>query len=111
MLLEAVPGVKLVEMPHNRINSICCGGGGGGMWLDTYYKAKGHERLSERRVREAVATGADVLAISCPYEVSRFEDALKVLGCDDKMVVRDVGELLAEAMEPDEQQLEEQSAP
>jgi len=98
-LLKAIPGVKLVEMPHNRINSICCGGGGGGMWLDTYFKAKGRERLADRRVKEAVGTGADVLAISCPYEVSRFEDSLKVLGYDKKMVVRDVVELLAEAME------------
>ncbi|MDW8131534.1 MAG: (Fe-S)-binding protein [Bryobacterales bacterium] len=98
-LLRAIPGVKLVEMTHNRVNSICCGGGGGGMWLDTYYKAKGYERLSERRVKEAIATGADVLVVSCPYEISRFEDALKVLGYDQKMVVRDVTEMLAEAME------------
>jgi Fe-S oxidoreductase len=98
-LLQAIPGVKLVEMVHNRVNAICCGGGGGGMWLDTYFKAKGYERLSERRVKEAVATGADVLAISCSYEVSRFEDALKVLGYDKRIIVRDVTELLAEAME------------
>ncbi len=98
-LLQAIPGVKLVEMAHNRMNSICCGGGGGGMWLDTYYKAKGYERLADRRVKEAVATGADVLAVSCPYEVSRFEDSLKVLGYDKQMVVRDVTELLAEALE------------
>jgi len=98
-LLRAIPGVKLIEMVHNRVNAICCGGGGGGMWLDTYFKAKGYERLSERRVKEAVATGADVLAVSCPYEVSRFEDALKVLGYDKRMIVRDVTELLAEAME------------
>jgi Fe-S oxidoreductase len=98
-LLRAIPGIRLAEMAHNRVNAICCGGGGGGMWLDTYFKAKGYERLSERRVREAVATGADVLAISCPYEVSRFEDALKVLGYDNKMVVRDITELLAESME------------
>ena len=93
------PACRLVEMTHNRVNSICCGGGGGGMWLDTYYKSKGYERLSERRVKEAVATQADVLAVSCPYEVSRFEDALKVLGHDKRMVVRDVTELLAESME------------
>jgi len=99
MLLKAIPGIKLVEMTHNRINSICCGGGGGGMWLDTYYKAKGYERLSERRVKEAFTTGADVLAISCPYEISRFEDALKVLGYDKRMIVRDVVELLADALE------------
>jgi Fe-S oxidoreductase len=98
-LLKAIPGVKLVEMTHNRVNSICCGGGGGGMWLDTYYKSRGMERLSERRVKEAAATGADVLAVSCPYEVSRFEDALKVLGFDKQLRVRDVTELLAESME------------
>jgi Fe-S oxidoreductase len=98
-LLQAIPGVKLVEMTHNRINSMCCGGGGGGMWLDTYYKAKGYERLSERRIKEAIATGADVLAVSCPYEISRFEDALKGVGYAGKMMVKDVTELLAEALE------------
>jgi Fe-S oxidoreductase len=97
-LLEAIPGIRLEEMRHNRINSLCCGGGGGGMWLDTYYKAKGMDRLSDRRVKEAVATGADVLAVSCPYEISRFEDALKLAGYDKKMVVRDIVELLAESL-------------
>ena len=97
-ILEALPGVSLVEMTHNRDNTICCGGGGGGMWLDTFYKAKGHPRLSDRRVEEAAATGADVLAVSCPYEVPRFEDSVKVLGYDDRLVVRDVMELVAEAL-------------
>ena len=99
-LLVAIPGVRLVEMVHNRVNTICCGGGGGGMWLDAYYKTKGYERLAERRVQEALATGADVLAVSCPYEIPRFEDALKVLGAEKRMIVRDVVELLAEAMGP-----------
>jgi Fe-S oxidoreductase len=97
-LLRAIPGVKLVEMTHNRVNSICCGGGGGGMWLDTFFKSKNMERLSERRVKEALATGADTLAVSCPYEIFRFEDALKTLGSEKKMVVRDVTELLAESL-------------
>jgi Fe-S oxidoreductase len=97
-ILEALPGVSIVEMTHNRDNTICCGGGGGGMWLDAFYKAKGHARLSDRRVEEALATGADVLAVSCPYEVPRFEDSLKVLGGDERMVVRDVMELAAESM-------------
>lgn len=97
-LLMAIPGIKLVEMVHHRGNSICCGGGGGGMWLDTFFKSKGMERLSERRIKEAIATGAEVLAVSCPYEIFRFEDALKTLGYDKKMVVRDVVELLAESL-------------
>ncbi len=98
LLLQQIPGIKLVEMTHNRVNTMCCGGGGGGMWLDTYYKSKGYDRLSDRRVAEALRTGADVLAVACPYEVSRFEDALKVAGGDKRMVVRDVTELMAEAM-------------
>ena len=56
------------------------------------------ERLSERRVKEAIATGADVLAVSCPYEVARFEDALKVIPHAKPMMVRDVVELLAESL-------------
>ncbi len=98
-ILEALPGVTLVEMTHNRDNTICCGAGGGGMWLDTHFKAKGHPRLSDRRAEEAIATGADVLAVSCPFEVPRFEDSLKVLGYDGRMVVRDVMELVAEALD------------
>ena len=97
-LLQAIPGIKLVEMVHNRINAVCCGGGGGGMWLDTFFKQKGMERLSERRVKEAIATGADVIAVSCPYEIYRFEDALKVIPHDKPIIVRDVVELLAEAL-------------
>ena len=86
-LLQAIPGVKLVEMTHHHVNAICCGGGGGGMWLDTYFKQKGMERLSERRIKEAIRVGADVLAVSCPYEIYRFEDALKVIPHDKPMVV------------------------
>jgi hypothetical protein len=56
------------------------------------------ERLSERRVREAVETGAEVLAICCPYEASRFEDAVKSTGNEGKLIVRDIVELLDEAM-------------
>lgn len=41
-LLQAIPGVKLADMTHNRVNTLCCGGGGGGMWLDAYYKSKGY---------------------------------------------------------------------
>jgi dimethylglycine catabolism B len=98
-LLAAIPGVSIVEMAHSRQNSLCCGGGGGGMWLDTYYKSKGMDRLSERRVQEAVAAGANVLAVSCPLELFRFEDAVKTLGHDKQLVVRDVVELLAESLE------------
>jgi Fe-S oxidoreductase len=97
VLLSAIPGVRLQEMGRCRENGYCCGGGGGGMWLDGFNGDHLTERLSERRVREAVETGADVLAVCCPYEVSRFEDAAKSTG-NEQLKVRDIVELMDEAM-------------
>jgi Fe-S oxidoreductase len=97
-LLKAIPGVDLVEMSHSRGTSLCCGGGGGGMWLDGFQWEKAHARLSEWRVREAVTAGADVLAVACPYEAPRFEDAAKMVQKAGRLMVRDIAELLAQAM-------------
>src|SRR6266508_3152461 len=99
VLIQAIPGARFVDMPRCRENSYCCGGGGGGMWLDSFTGDHVKERLSERRVREAVETGAEILAICCPYEVSRFEDAVKTTGNTGKLVVKDIAELLNEARE------------
>lgn len=101
-LLAAIPGVKLVEMSHNRTTSLCCGGGGGGMWLDGFQWAKAGTRMSEWRVREATAAGADVLAVACPYETPRFEDAVKMVPGASRLRVKDVSELLLAAMEEQE---------
>jgi Fe-S oxidoreductase len=97
-MLKAIPGVELIEMGRCRENSYCCGGGGGGMWLDGFMSDHVEMRLSERRVIEAVETGADVLAVCCPYEVSRFEDAVKSTGNEGKLVVKDIIELVVESM-------------
>lgn len=97
-MIQAIPGVELIEMGRCRENSYCCGGGGGGMWLDSFMADHVQERLSEKRVREAVDTGADVLAVCCPYEVSRFEDAVKSTGNEGKLMVRDIIELVDEAL-------------
>ncbi|MFD1659093.1 (Fe-S)-binding protein [Streptomyces caeni] len=96
-LINAIPGIELVEMGRCRENGYCCGGGGGGMWLDGFTRDHTTERLSERRVREAAATGADTLVVCCPYEVSRFEDAAKSTG-NDHLKVRDIIEIIDEAM-------------
>lgn len=98
LLLEAVPGIKLTEMPHNRTTSLCCGGGGGGMWLDGFQWEKAHARLSEWRVLEAIEAGANILAVACPYEPPRFEDAVKMSQKAGQLVVKDIIELLADAL-------------
>jgi hypothetical protein len=69
------------------------------MWLDGFQWEKSHVRLSEWRVREAVATTAQVLAVACPYETPRFEDAAKMVQKTGGLVVKDIAELLLEAIE------------
>ncbi len=97
-LIESIPGISLVEMPHNHMNSLCCGGGGGGMWLDGFQWEKAHIRLSEWRVREALTVGAEIMAVACPYETPRFEDAAKTVEGAAQLKVKDIAELLVEAM-------------
>lgn len=96
-LLNAIPGIDLVEMGHCRETSYCCGGGGGGMWLDGFNRDHMDMRLSERRVLEAIEYGAEILTVTCPLEVSRFEDAVKSTGNAGKLEVLDIAELLAQS--------------
>jgi len=93
-VLRAVPGLEFVEMPRNRYESLCCGGGGGRMWLET----PAERRFGVLRVKEALATGADVIATSCPYCVSMFEDGRIVLEAEEKIQVMDLSEIVKAAL-------------
>jgi Fe-S oxidoreductase len=94
-VLASIPGLDFVEMGRSREQSMCCGGGGGGLWME---KLKG-ERLSDLRIEEALSTGANVLATSCPYCITMFEDSIRTLNADDKIKVKDVSELFLESLE------------
>lgn len=96
-LLAEIPGLTLVEMSHSRSNSLCCGGGGGGMWMDGFQWEKAGTRLSEWRVKEACAVKANILAVACPYETPRFEDAVKTLGKQEELSVKEISELLMDS--------------
>jgi len=96
-LLQAIPGLELVEMARNRENGYCCGGGGGGMWMDSFTAKHTTMRLSQKRAMEAASTGANVLTVACPFEVSRFEDAVKSTG-NEHVSVLDILELLDQSM-------------
>ena len=69
------------------------------MWIDGFTWERAHMRLSEWRVREAVMVNADILAIACPYEVSRFEDGTKTVPGAEQMMVKEISELLLESMD------------
>ncbi len=87
-------GVKLVEMPRNRSHSYCCGAGGGRIWMEDTPGIT--ERPAESRVREAASLGVSTLVVACPKDLVMFQDALKTTGLEEKMVVRDVVELVEE---------------
>ena len=91
-------GCTLVEMPRNRDNSFCCGAGGGRIWIpDT----PGQERPSENRIREAVGlSDVELFVVSCPKDVTMYEDAIKTSGNADRIQLRELTELVAEALVP-----------
>jgi len=93
-VLQSIPGLELVEMEHSHQNSYCCGGGGGRMW----FEGTGEGHLSHARVREALETGAEVLATACPFCLNMLDDAVKTLGVGDQIVVKDIMELVEEAL-------------
>jgi len=87
-VLQSIPGLELLEMERSREDTLCCGGGGGRMWMET---AAG-ERLSDLRIPEAAATGAEVVVTCCPYCLSCLEDSLNVIG-KGKLQVMELAEV------------------
>jgi Fe-S oxidoreductase/nitrate reductase gamma subunit len=88
-------GCTLVEMPRNRDNSFCCGAGGGRIWIPD---EPGVERPSENRIHEAVSLGElDYFVVSCPKDVTMYEDAIKTSGNAERIELRELTELIEEA--------------
>jgi Fe-S oxidoreductase len=90
-------GCELVEMGRNRDNSFCCGAGGGRIWIPD---PVGTEKPSANRIKEAGAIeGLMVFVVSCPKDLTMFEDALKTSGFEGKFIVRELIELIDECIE------------
>jgi Fe-S oxidoreductase/nitrate reductase gamma subunit len=94
-IIRSIPGLHLVEMAHHGADSLCCGGGGGRMWQDL----NGEVKMSEVRIREAEATGAQILVTACPLCRIMLEDARKAAGLNETLRVMDLNELVLQALE------------
>jgi Fe-S oxidoreductase len=97
-VLDAVPGVRQVEMRRCRERGFCCGAGGSRMWME--------ERLGKRvnleRTDEALGTGADVVGTACPYCMVMLDDAVKqrqAEGEAEGVRVLDVAQVLEQSLE------------
>lgn len=91
--LQAV-AAPVVEMPRNREKSFCCGAGGAQMWKE---EEEGQQRVNANRFDEAAATGAEVLAVGCPFCMVMLNDAGKEAG--SQVQVLDVAEIVLKSLE------------
>lgn len=90
-MIQAAGG-KLIEMELSRSNSYCCGGGGGGLWYEPSDKPK----VENERAKQALDTGADILAVACPNCAQMLEDGVKAI--EGKIKVMDVAEIVEETI-------------
>jgi Fe-S oxidoreductase len=96
-VLDAIPGLRRVEMSRCRERSFCCGGGG----LMLFYEAKEDQRMGVARVRMAAEAGANVIVTACPFCMVNIEDGIKVAGLEGKMAAIDLAELVERQMARD----------
>jgi Fe-S oxidoreductase len=92
-LVEAVG--EPVEMKRSGKRTFCCGAGGAHMWME-----ERAGKINEERAREAAETGADTLAVACPFCTVMLDDGVRQRG--DELRVVDVATLLAESLEEDD---------
>jgi Fe-S oxidoreductase len=90
----AAPG-GFSELPRHESKSLCCGSGGGYAFMDD----DPSKRINHTRIEEVKACGADTAAVSCPFCMQMFEDALKSLDPDKTIRTADIAELVAEALD------------
>jgi Fe-S oxidoreductase len=99
---------ELVEMPRNRSNTFCCGAGGGRIWMDDSFLA---ERPSENRIKEAASLDVTHFVVSCPKDMTMYSDAAKTTGHADRLAVLDITQLVATAVAPPENELQQAGVP
>jgi len=94
-LLEAVAGLRLVEMEQSRQTASCCGMGGGNMW----YESEGGSKIVENRLQHVSKTGAKTLVTGCSYCMINFKSAFAQMSETKDLEILDLAEvaLLASA--------------
>jgi Fe-S oxidoreductase/nitrate reductase gamma subunit len=91
--LATATGMKLVEMEQSKSQAMCCGGGGARVWMED----EGNNRVNYNRLAQIQATGCKEVAVACPFCMVMLEDAKGAKGVED-LVVRDVAEIVADAL-------------
>jgi len=88
-LKRALPVVDIVEPKRSRDRGLCCGAGGGRMWMEE----RQGKRINVERTEELLATGADTIAVACPFCMTMISDGVKAAAAD--VPVLDIAEVVA----------------
>jgi Fe-S oxidoreductase len=83
-----------IKLERSGKDATCCGGGGGQMWME----ATGRKRINIIRAEEVAASGAHTVAVSCPHCLTMLADARNAIGAQDTLRVRDIAEIVADAL-------------
>jgi hypothetical protein len=97
VVLDAVPGLERVEMHRHGKRGFCCGAGGARMWMEERIG----KRVNVERTEEALGTGADIIATSCPYCLIMLDDAVnakRAEGAVNGVTVIDIAQVIADSI-------------
>jgi len=93
--IKAIPGVDLVEMKRSRDKGFCCGAGGARMFMEEPIG----KRVNIERTEEALALQPNIIGTACPFCMTMLTDGVKSKDAADTVQVRDIAELVLEAVE------------
>jgi Fe-S oxidoreductase len=94
-LKRSLPVVNLVEPKRSKSRGLCCGAGGGRMWME---ETQG-KRINVERTEELLATGADAIAVACPFCMTMMTDGVAANG--SSVPVYDIAEVVASQLAAD----------
>ena len=94
-VIGSIGGVEVVEMPRNGTRGLCCGAGGARMFMEE----RTGKKVNIERTEEALGTGADRIAVACPFCMIMLDDGVKEKGADEEVKVSDISMVLLEAIE------------
>jgi Fe-S oxidoreductase len=94
-VIDGLKGPQRLEMKRSRDRSFCCGAGGGRMWME---ETEG-KRVNIERTEEALALRPDVIGTGCPFCMTMLTDGVKAKEANEEVEVKDIAELVLEAVE------------